>query len=101
VARKLVYKKVRNHLGLDNCRGFYSGAAPLNRKTLEFFLSLDMPIYEAYGLTECSGVNCAYLDYAQLGVLQINFLLHQLIGKKIASKFDVIGRSVGRYSCVQ
>jgi long-chain-fatty-acid--CoA ligase ACSBG len=60
LGRKLVYSKVRRLLGLDLCRGFYSGAAPLNRKTMEFFMSLDIPVFEVYGLTECSGVNEEY-----------------------------------------
>ncbi|KAH0625943.1 hypothetical protein JD844_034332 [Phrynosoma platyrhinos] len=55
LARTLVYKKVRKALGLDRCTKCYTGAAPISRDTLEYFLSLDIPIYELYGMSESSG----------------------------------------------
>jgi long-subunit acyl-CoA synthetase (AMP-forming) len=55
VAKKLVFSKVRARLGLDRCRFCASGAAPISKSTLEFFLSLDIPIYEIYGQSEVTG----------------------------------------------
>ncbi|XP_048845362.1 long-chain-fatty-acid--CoA ligase ACSBG2-like isoform X2 [Brienomyrus brachyistius] len=55
LARQLVFRKVRRALGLDRCTRCYTGAAPIARDTLEFFLSLDIPVYELYGMSECSG----------------------------------------------
>ncbi|XP_055473769.1 long-chain-fatty-acid--CoA ligase ACSBG2-like [Psammomys obesus] len=55
MAKTLVFTKVRSSLGLENCHSFVSGAAPLSQEVLEFFLSLDIPIGELYGLSECSG----------------------------------------------
>ncbi|KAJ7308196.1 hypothetical protein JRQ81_008714 [Phrynocephalus forsythii] len=55
LARSLVYKKVHKALGLDRCTKCYTGAAPIARDTLEFFLSLDLPIYELYGMSESTG----------------------------------------------
>ncbi|XP_027291946.2 long-chain-fatty-acid--CoA ligase ACSBG2 isoform X1 [Cricetulus griseus] len=55
MAKALVFTKIRNSLGLDNCHSFFSGTAPLSQDILEFFLSLDIPIGEIYGLSECSG----------------------------------------------
>ncbi|XP_043946698.1 long-chain-fatty-acid--CoA ligase ACSBG2-like [Protopterus annectens] len=55
VAKKLVFKKVRKALGLDRCTKCYTGAAPITKETLEFFLSLDIPVYELYGMSECTG----------------------------------------------
>lgn len=55
MAKALVFTKIRNSLGLDNCHSFFSGTAPLSQDFLEFFLSLDIPIGEIYGLSECSG----------------------------------------------
>ncbi|XP_023674250.1 long-chain-fatty-acid--CoA ligase ACSBG2-like isoform X2 [Paramormyrops kingsleyae] len=55
LARQLVFRKVRKALGLDRCTRCYTGAAPIARDTLEFFLSLDIPVYELYGMSECSG----------------------------------------------
>ncbi|XP_030073959.1 long-chain-fatty-acid--CoA ligase ACSBG2 isoform X2 [Microcaecilia unicolor] len=55
VANKLVFKKVRKALGLDQCAKCYTGAAPITKDTLEFFLSLNIPVYELYGMSESSG----------------------------------------------
>ncbi|XP_077885632.1 long-chain-fatty-acid--CoA ligase ACSBG2 [Ictidomys tridecemlineatus] len=55
MAKALVYSRVRSSLGLERCRAFLSGAAPLPESTSEFFLSLDIPIGEIYGLSESSG----------------------------------------------
>ncbi|CAL8306728.1 unnamed protein product [Lota lota] len=55
LAKKLVFKKVRKALGLDRCQRCYTGAAPITKDTLEFFLSLDVPLYELYGMSESSG----------------------------------------------
>uniref|UniRef100_UPI00398F2CDB long-chain-fatty-acid--CoA ligase ACSBG2 isoform X1 n=2 Tax=Pristiophorus japonicus TaxID=55135 RepID=UPI00398F2CDB len=55
VANKLVFKKVRNALGLNRCAKCYTGAAPITKDTLEFFLSLNIPVYELYGMSESSG----------------------------------------------
>ncbi|XP_054395424.1 long-chain-fatty-acid--CoA ligase ACSBG2 isoform X5 [Pongo abelii] len=55
MAKTLVFSKVKTSLGLDHCHSFISGTAPLNQETAEFFLSLDIPIGELYGLSESSG----------------------------------------------
>ena len=55
LADKLVFSKVRARLGLDRCVGQITSAAPISKDTLEFFLSLGVPIYEVYGMSECTG----------------------------------------------
>ncbi len=55
VADKLVFSKVRERLGLDRCRLQVTSAAPISRDTLEFFGSLGIPLYEVYGMSECTG----------------------------------------------
>lgn len=55
VADKLVFSKVRDALGLDQCRIMITSAAPISKSTLEFFLSLGLPIMEVYGMSECTG----------------------------------------------
>lgn len=55
LAHKLVFSKVREKLGLDRCRLQASAAAPISRDTLEFFLSLGIPITEVYGMSESTG----------------------------------------------
>jgi len=55
LAKRLVFSKVRRALGLDAARLCVVSAAPIARETLEFFLSLDIPILEIYGMSECTG----------------------------------------------
>jgi long-subunit acyl-CoA synthetase (AMP-forming) len=59
VADRLVFSKVREALGLDRAKTLISGAAPISARTLEFFLSLGLPICEVYGMSECTGVATA------------------------------------------
>ncbi len=54
LAKKLVFDKVRQRIGLDETLICATGAAPIARDTAEFFLSLGIPIYEFYGLSETS-----------------------------------------------
>jgi len=56
LARRLVFSKVRKALGLDRARTLLTGAAPISRRTLDFFLSLGLPILEVYGMSECTAV---------------------------------------------
>lgn len=55
LANKLVFSKVRDALGLDQARICVTSAAPISKSTLEFFLSLGIPIMEVYGMSECTG----------------------------------------------
>jgi len=55
LAERLVFSNVRRQLGFDRCRNLLSSAAPISIDTLEFFLSLGLPICEIYGMSECSG----------------------------------------------
>jgi long-subunit acyl-CoA synthetase (AMP-forming) len=55
LANKLVFSKVREALGLDQARICVTSAAPISKDTLEFFLSLGLPIMEVYGMSECTG----------------------------------------------
>ncbi|NWX38237.1 ACBG2 ligase, partial [Notiomystis cincta] len=64
LARQLVYRKVRKAIGLDRCTKCYTGAAPITRDTLEFFLSLNIPVLELYGMSESSGPHTLSLPHA-------------------------------------
>jgi long-subunit acyl-CoA synthetase (AMP-forming) len=55
-ADELVLSKLREKLGLDQVRWTVSGAAPIPKETLAFFLSLGIPICEVWGMSELSCV---------------------------------------------
>lgn len=61
-ANNLVFKGLKAKMGLDRCRVFVSGAAPLPRAVTEFFLEFDMPIYQIYGMSECTGPHSVNLE---------------------------------------
>ena len=55
IAEALVFRKVRERLGLDRARICAVAAAPTALSTHEFFLSLGIPILEVYGQSENTG----------------------------------------------
>jgi long-chain acyl-CoA synthetase len=59
LANRLVIKRVKDALGLDQLVLAATGAAPIGQETLEFFASLGLPIHEAYGMSETTGVATA------------------------------------------
>jgi long-chain-fatty-acid--CoA ligase ACSBG len=54
-ANALVLSKIREALGLDQCKGCFTAAAPISTDTLWYFGSLDIPVYEVFGQSECTG----------------------------------------------
>ncbi|XP_018348115.1 PREDICTED: long-chain-fatty-acid--CoA ligase ACSBG2-like [Trachymyrmex septentrionalis] len=54
-AKWLVFDKVKAALGLNKCLIFVTAAAPLNIDIKKYFLSLDIPVLEVYGMSESSG----------------------------------------------
>lgn len=57
MAKSLVFNKVHESLGLDQCRTFVTSAAPLSPDIKKFFLSLNIPIMDAYGMSEAAGAH--------------------------------------------
>lgn len=55
LANRVILSKIKEALGLDQCRYCFTGAAPLSVECLSFFGSLDIPIYEIFGQSECTG----------------------------------------------
>jgi len=47
---------LKNAVGFSNTRYAGTGAAPINPEILKLFLSLDIPLYEGYGMTENTAI---------------------------------------------
>lgn len=52
---RLCYGQIYDSLG-GRIRLMWTGMAPIKRTTLDFFARMRLPVYEAYGLTECGAI---------------------------------------------
>lgn len=59
IANALVLSRIKEALGLEQCIACFSGAAPISREVVEYFGSLDIPLYEFFGQSECTGPQTA------------------------------------------
>lgn len=65
-----LFRSIKKHTGLSRVRIGFSGGAPINPDVLAFFLAMDVPIIEAYGQTECTGMATTnQLDDMRLGTV--------------------------------
>lgn len=55
LAEKVVFSRIKKTIG-ENLEFLISGSAPLNEDTQRWFQMLGIPIYQAYGLTETTGI---------------------------------------------
>jgi long-chain acyl-CoA synthetase len=55
----LLYRALRERLGLSKVRYAASGAAPISPEILEFFMGIGLPMFEVYGMTENSAIATA------------------------------------------
>ena len=52
IADLFVFRNIKQLLGLDRARVCYTGAAPISKGLLEWYLTVGLPITEVYGQTE-------------------------------------------------
>ena len=55
LGRRLIFRKIRERFGTHLC-ALICGSAPLALETQQFFLMLGIPLLQAYGLTETTGI---------------------------------------------
>ncbi len=58
IAYWMLFRPLKNHLGLLEARICVSGAAPISPELIRFYIAIGVPIREAYGMTECTGISC-------------------------------------------
>ncbi|XP_019860486.1 PREDICTED: long-chain-fatty-acid--CoA ligase ACSBG2-like [Amphimedon queenslandica] len=56
LANRLVFKNLREKLGLDQCRFCISGGAPLPKAVTDFYAGFDIALLQLYGMSETSSV---------------------------------------------
>ncbi|QLL09656.1 fatty acid--CoA ligase FadD11 [Mycobacterium vicinigordonae] len=79
-ADELVLSKLREKVGLGELRWAVSGAAPIPRETLAFYISIGIPISEVWGMSELSCV-AATCHPSQTRLGTVGKLLPGLEGK--------------------
>jgi long-chain-fatty-acid--CoA ligase ACSBG len=55
LANKLVFTTIKGRLGLHKSKANFTAAAPISTDTLNYFASLDIPVFEVFGQSECTG----------------------------------------------
>ncbi len=66
----IVFRPIRERLGLRRCRYAGSGAAAIAPEVLEFFIGLGVPVFELYGMTENSAIATAnFVGRMKLGTV--------------------------------
>ncbi|KAF2360689.1 AMP-dependent synthetase/ligase [Trinorchestia longiramus] len=64
VANAIVFKKIKQVLGLDRCKIFLSGAAPISPDVVRYFHSLNICVLEIYGMSESTGPHTSGIETA-------------------------------------
>lgn len=65
-ANFMILKRIKQAIGLDQCLFFFYGAAPLKQSSVDYFASLDIPLFNMYGLSETTGSSTVnyYYDFS-------------------------------------
>lgn len=58
LAKSLILGRVKEAIGFDRIKLLVVGAAPVDVETKKYFYSLDMPLVDLYGMTECTLGHC-------------------------------------------
>ncbi len=66
LADLLMFRPLRDNLGLPNARICYAIAAMLSPETIRFYHALNVPLKNQYGLTEGGAVSCSRSDSISL-----------------------------------
>jgi len=70
IGQPLVFRAMKERIGLRRCRHAGSGAAAIAPEVLEFFIGIGVPVFELYGMTENSAVaTCNFAGRMKLGTV--------------------------------
>ena len=95
LADYLVYRNLKQLLGLDRAHFLISGAAPISADLLKWYLTLGLPIAEVYGQTETGISTMTRYDKPAPGT--IGFALPN-VGIKLGDDGEILVRGPGLFS---
>jgi long-chain acyl-CoA synthetase len=81
---KIVLSKVREGLGMDQVRIAITAAAPINPDLVKFFMTIGIPLFELYGMSETTGPATTNLP----GAFKIGSVGKALPGVEVATAED-------------
>ena len=58
IAKNFILSKAKAALGFSRCKTIASAAAPMSVDVKRYFMSLDLPVVEAFGMSESGGAHC-------------------------------------------
>lgn len=97
VVGKAVARKIRDELGLDNCRHYGSGSAPISPLTLKWYERLGVNIGEGWGMSETSGLSCGNVPFRpeRLGTIGVPVDGTEM---KLSAEGEILIRSPGLFT---
>lgn len=65
LASTIIFKRIKQALGFSRCKLCISAAAPISSETKKYFMSIDIPVLEAFGMSEVAGAHtiCTYESF--------------------------------------
>ena len=63
----MAFKNVREALGFQQCKLSFVGSEPMHRDVHNYFMSINIPLMELYGMSECSGCHTLNLRHKHNG----------------------------------
>lgn len=55
LAQSATLNRLKRAIGLDRCTAILCGSAPMSMELKRYFLQMDLPVMDVFGMTECSG----------------------------------------------
>lgn len=95
IADRVVFRNIKKLLGLNRVRSMMSGAAPISKSLLKWFLAIGIPVDEGYGQTEAGIVAITRQGDFRLGTVGPAVAGVDI---RISDEGEVLLRSPGNFS---
>jgi len=97
IVGRIIARKIREGLGLQDCRMCSSGSAPISPHTLRWYQKIGIDIGEGWGMSETSGLSCGNLPFQskRLGTIGVPLEGTEL---KISEEGELLIRCPGLFT---